>query len=211
MPLLMIGEAQGKPRGTSTVDVEPGIASAISVGVGQLLVVESVDPGQVAALFAFTDADTGEFLSPHHTRVFGGSFILRMGTRMVTNRRRPMFVVGRDSLREHDLLLPASDQSRLTAVAAATEASLRIAKLPDPVNLFANVRLSGDGRLTVGPGRARAGERITFRVLIDATIVVASVVLTQPEASGAPMGRVRVTTHDDVRDLPVDLPLRDPA
>ena len=49
---------------------------------------------EAAALFGITRADPRELLSPHHTRVFGNSFLLRLGMRLVTNRRRPILVLG---------------------------------------------------------------------------------------------------------------------
>ena len=99
-----------------------------------------------------------------------------MGTRLVTNRRRPIFVVGRDSLRRHDLLLPASADA-VAAVDAAHRARLECAfrEFADPVNLFMDTRLTEDGAIEVRPCPARAGERITMRVLIDSYVAVAAV------------------------------------
>src|SRR5690348_14743772 len=102
MPLLMIDPSSGPLPPEADEVVPAGAATLLPVRTGQLLAIEAVEGGQVAPLFAWTMADTGEWLSPHHTRVFGGTFVLRMGTRLVTNRRRPIFVVGRDSLRQHD-------------------------------------------------------------------------------------------------------------
>ncbi|MEA2607964.1 MAG: uncharacterized protein QOJ75_207, partial [Chloroflexota bacterium] len=106
MPLLMVDPVPGPLPTEADVAVPAGEAATVAVRQGQLLSVVAPAGGQAAALFAWTEADPGEWLSPHHTRVFGGTFELRMGTRLVTNRRRPIFVVGRDSLRCHDLLLP---------------------------------------------------------------------------------------------------------
>src|SRR5258706_12891340 len=142
MPLLMIAPSLDGWPPTRSVEVGPGEAACIPFDVGQLLTIEAVDPGQIAALYAFSDADRTEHLSPHHTRVFGGSFVLRMGTRMVTNRRRPMFVVGRDRLRVHDLLLPASDATAAAVAPALGAAMDEGPRLADPVHLFADGRLS---------------------------------------------------------------------
>src|SRR5205085_2247078 len=99
MPLLLIDPPPGPLPETLDVVVPAGEAVVVPVVSGQLLSIETPTGGQVAGLFAWTDASPDEWFSPHHTRVFGGTFHLRMGTRLVTNRRRPMFVVGRDSLR----------------------------------------------------------------------------------------------------------------
>ena len=80
MPLLMIDPGRGALPPEADVLIPGGEAAVIEVAQGQLLSVETPDGGQVAALFAWTAADPGEWLSPHHTRVFGGTFELRMGT-----------------------------------------------------------------------------------------------------------------------------------
>jgi uncharacterized protein YcgI (DUF1989 family) len=211
MPLLMIQPSLDAWPPTRSVEIGPGDAACISFDVGQLLTIEAVDPGQVAALYAFSDADRTEHLSPHHTRVFGGSFVLRMGTRMVTNRRRPMFVVGRDSLRVHDLLLPASEATGAAAERAFAATMGSVPHLPDPINLFADVRLSTDGRLDPHPAPGRAGDRVTFRALMKGVAAVASARMTMPELHATPPGRLRVATFSDVLDLPDDLPPRSPG
>lgn len=210
MPLLMIApNLEGSPA-TVSVEIGPGDAACVAFEVGQLLTIELLDPGQIAALYAFSDADRNEHLSPHHTRVFGGSFVLRMGTRMVTNRRRPMFVVGRDSLRVHDLLLPASDATGAAVQRALAATVGEVPHLPDPVNLFADVRLSHDGRLDPHPAPGRAGDRVTLRAVMKGVAAVAAARMTIPELHGILPGRLRVATFNEVADLPEDLPLRSP-
>ena len=151
----------------------------------------------MSALFAWTAADPGEWLSPHHTRVFGGTFELRMGTRLVTNRRRPIFVVGRDSLRCHDLLLPASDAAVEAIRGAIARAQFVVPRIPDPVNLFAWARLDHEGRIDVRPSPARPGERWTARVLIDARVAIAAAPMGISAVSADPSGSLRVTVRQD--------------
>ena len=209
MPLLMIEPADGPLPPTADVEVPAGGAAIVDVVRGQLLAIESPSVGQVAALFAWTTSDPSEWLSPHHTRVFGGSFVLRMGSRLVTNRRRPMFVVGRDSLRRHDLLLPASEGAVNAVTAALREAAITVPRIPDPVNLFLDARLAPDGRLDVHPSPARPGERWTVRVLIDARVAVAATPAGIRGASADPPEGLRVLVRNDVRELPQDLPTAD--
>ncbi len=187
-------------------DVPAGGAVVVPLRRGQLLAIEAPDGGQVAALFGWCDADPAEWLSPHHTRVFGGTFRLRMGTRLVTNRRRPIFVVGRDSLRSHDLLLPASAEGVAAVEAALATAGLGVPRIPDPVNLFLDSRLGDDGSIDVRACPARPGERWTVRVLIDCHVVVAAARTGVPEASADPPRRLRVLVRNEVAALPADLP-----
>ena len=207
MPLLLVDPDPGPLPPEADLDVPGGVAVTLVVRRGQMLAIGAPDGGQVASLFAWTTADPAEWLSPHHTRVFGGTFLLRMGTRLVTNRRRPIFVVGRDSLRRHDLLLPASDETVGAVHASVSSAGLTVPKIPDPVNLFMDGRLGEDGRIDVRPSPARPGERWTVRVLIDAHIAVAATRTGIAEASADPPRRLRLIVRNEVADLPPDLPL----
>jgi uncharacterized protein YcgI (DUF1989 family) len=211
MPLLMIDPEAGPLPDEMDVDVAPDDAAVLTVRRGQLLSIEAPEGGQVAGLYGWTAADPGEWLSPHHTRVFGGSFVLRMGTRMVTNRRRPMFVVGRDSLRRHDLLLPASADAAELVARRLAEAGVQVPRIPDPVNVFLDARLGEDGSIDVRPCPARPGERWTVRVLIDGVVAVAAARTGIPEASAQPARSLRVMTRNEVAALPRDLPLWQPV
>jgi len=205
MPLLMVDPARDPLPPEADVPVPRGGAVTVEVRQGQLLSIETVVPGQVAELFAWTIADAGEWLSPHHTRVFGGTFELRMGTRLVTNRRRPILVVGRDSLRHHDLLLPASEASVAAVAAAVAQAGFVVPRIPDPINLFLETQLHPDGRIEVRPSPARAGDRWTTRVLLDAVVAVAA---PSPSlANDADHSVVTVRVRNEVTALPVDLPV----
>lgn len=207
MPLLMVDPAPGPLPAEFDLPVQGGDAVTVEVRQGQLLSIEAVVGGQVAALFAWTALDAGEWLSPHHTRVFGGTFELRMGTRLVTNRRRPIFVVGRDSLRRHDLLLPASEAAEEAVRDALGRSGFLVPRVPDPVNIFAWARLDQDGRIEVRPSAARPGERWTARVLIDSRVVVTASRLGLPGGSVDPPRALHVAVRNDARDLPTDLPV----
>jgi uncharacterized protein len=207
MPLLLVEPDQGPLPPEVDLEVTGGTAVTLVVRRGQMLAIEAPDGSQVASLFAWTTADPAEWLSPHHTRVFGGTFLLRMGTRLVTNRRRPIFVVGRDSLRRHDLLLPASDETVGAVQTVVTAAGLAVPRIPDPVNLFMDARLGENGQIDVRSSPARPGERWTVRALIDAHIAVSATRTGIAAASADPPRRLRVIVRNEVADLPPDLPL----
>ena len=187
MPLLMKEPGAGPLPAETGIVVGADRAEAVVARRGQLLTVTDIEGRQPAALFAITLADPREFLSPHHTRVFSNSFMLRLGMRLVTNRRRPILVLGKDTVDSNDLLFPAVDRDYLArhgqsgragaaenALQALADAGVQPPKLPDPINLFLNVGLTTDGALVPGPLRSRAGDHVTFRVVIDAIFVVAT-------------------------------------
>ena len=113
MPLLMKEPEQGPLPDEAEIEIGADLAGAVVARRGQLLTITDVEGRQPAALFGVTLANPREFLSPHHTRVFSNSFMLRLGMRLVTNRRRPILVLGRDTVDSNDLLFPAVDSDYL--------------------------------------------------------------------------------------------------
>ena len=209
MPLLMKEPVAGPLPAETEIVVGADRAGAVVARRGQLLTVTDVEGRQPAALFAITLADPREFLSPHHTRVFSNSFMLRLGMRLVTNRRRPILVLGKDTVDSNDLLFPAVDSDYLArhghreragaaenAVRAFVDAGVEPTKLPDPVNLFLNVGLEADGSLVPGPLRSLAGDHVTFRVVIDATFVVATTARDAGHWSEGPSMPLGVRVHN---------------
>jgi uncharacterized protein YcgI (DUF1989 family) len=178
--------ADRAPLPTRRIQVAAGSAGSIAVKRGQLLRIQALENGAVASLFGFSDADPMIHLSVHHTRVFSNSYLLGSGMRLVNNRRRPVMVLGKDSIGKHDLLLPASTTAYLRdkgyegiGCVEALQAELdrlgrKQPKLPDPVNLFMHVSLGRDGSLHPQPNTVRAGDAITCRVVQDMLFVVST-------------------------------------
>src|SRR5882757_7733837 len=166
--------------------IETGAIMAFPVRQGQLLTIVDERGGQPAALFGVDAADSRHFVSPHHTRVFSNSFILRLGMRIVTNRRRPAMVLGRDTVGAHDLLMPISEAGSGSAYLGATDlfrdkvraafAKCRVdlTRVPDPINLFLDVAVAADGRLIPKGVASVAGSLVTFRVVVDLIVVIAA-------------------------------------
>jgi uncharacterized protein YcgI (DUF1989 family) len=185
MPLLMIEPSNAPLPSVAEIVVPPGCVRALSVAAGQLLAVTDLDGGQPAGLFAVAAEDMEHILSPHHTRVFTNSFVLRLGMRLVSNRRRPMMVLGRDPVGAHDLLMPitngtdneeaaASPPFRQAVFAAFAAVGVQPRKIADPVNLFLDVRVEANGSLTPRGAPAVAGDTVIFRVLMPLIVAVAA-------------------------------------
>ncbi|MDT8850647.1 urea carboxylase-associated family protein [Pantoea dispersa] len=168
------------------VPVAPGSIGSIRVLRGQLLRITAQGDGAVASLFGFSVADPAVWLSVHHTRVFSNSYLLGSGMRLVNNRRRPMMVLGKDSVKRHDLLLPASTTAFLKERGYPGEGCLDalrgelarlgmvVPKLPDPINLFMHVRLTREGEILPETNLTKAGDSITCRVVMDTQFIVSA-------------------------------------
>ncbi|MBD9643382.1 urea carboxylase-associated family protein [Pantoea sp. PNT02] len=168
------------------VQVAAGSIGSISVLRGQLLRITAQGDGAVASLFGFSLADPAVWLSVHHTRVFSNSYLLGSGMRLVNNRRRPMMVLGKDSVKRHDLLLPASTTAFLAERGYPGEGCLDalrgelarlgmvVPKLPDPINLFMHVKLTREGEILPETNLTQAGDSITCRVVMDMQFIVSA-------------------------------------
>ncbi|WP_437610676.1 urea carboxylase-associated family protein [Erwinia sp. V71] len=169
-----------------TVDVAAGSVGAIRVLRGQLLRITALGDGAVASLFGFSLQDPEVWLSVHHTRVFSNSYLLGSGMRLVNNRRRPMMVLGKDSVKRHDLLLPGSTRAFLAergyhgegCVEAVSgelaRLGMTVPKLPDPINLFMHVQLTRAGEILPESNLTKAGDSITCRVVMDTQFIVSA-------------------------------------
>ncbi|WP_055135012.1 urea carboxylase-associated family protein [Pseudomonas corrugata] len=202
------------PLPMQTVTVDAASAGSILVKRGQLLRITALEDGAVASLFGFSETEPNVHLSVHHTRVFSNSYVLGAGMRMVNNRRRPVMVLGKDSVGQHDLLLPASTSAFLAAngyagqigCVEALQAELQRLgrqqpKLPDPINLFMNVQLDQRGTLTPLPTTVKAGDSVTCRVVLDTVFVVATCCTGIP-GNDTP-GAVRLSVAEDLSDFAV--------
>jgi uncharacterized protein YcgI (DUF1989 family) len=202
------------PLPMQTVTVDAASAGSILVKRGQLLRITALADGAVASLFGFSETEPNVHLSVHHTRVFSNSYVLGAGMRMVNNRRRPVMVLGKDSVGQHDLLLPASTSAFLAAngyagqigCVEALQAELQRLgrqqpKLPDPINLFMNVQLDQRGTLKPLPTTVKAGDSVTCRVVLD-TVFVVSTCCTGIPGNDTP-GPVRLSVAEDLSDFPV--------
>lgn len=185
MPLLMIEPSSAPLPAETELVVSGGEVGCVRVAAGQLLAVSDIEGSQPAGLFALATHDPSHFLSPHHTRVFSNSFILRLGMRLVTNRRRPAMVLSRDRVGRHDLLMPITEASahgttggadRLRAKVAAAFGMTGIAplKIPDPISLFLDVAVEANGSLVPRGVASKPGDTVVFRVVMDLMIAVAA-------------------------------------
>jgi uncharacterized protein len=172
-----------------TLRVPGGEGRAALLAEGQYFRVVDVAGGQVGDLFAFTAADPGEFASASHTRVAIGKLFPRPGDPVLTNRRRPILSVLEDtSPGRHDMLYAACDPARYASLGAAAShrscagnlaealagRGVSITTVPQPLNVFMDVRAEPGGRLVSAPASSRPGDHIAFRAAQDCLVVLSS-------------------------------------
>ncbi|MGW4130543.1 DUF1989 domain-containing protein [Amycolatopsis japonica] len=176
----------------SRTEVPPGTGRAVRVAAGDLIRVIDVDGGQVGDVFAFRDGGGAELAEHHsaaHTRAGVDRLFPAVGETFRTDLRRPILTLVEDaSPGEHDMLIPACDPARYTALgvpdhrscavnlreALAAEGLSFTGPTPQPINVFMRVPVGEDGRLNWLTATSRPGDAVTLRAEMDCVVVVSA-------------------------------------
>jgi uncharacterized protein len=174
---------------TESVRVPPGEGRAVEIREGQYVRVVDVEGGQVGDLFAFVSGDPGEYASAGHTRVAIRKLFPGPGDQVLTNRRRPILSVVVDtSPGRHDMLYAACDPARYALLGAVPshpscadnlrralrEHGYTLPVVPQPLNVFMDVRVAEDGTLTSYPASSKPGDHIAFQAVMNCLVVLSS-------------------------------------
>lgn len=169
--------------------VPAGEGRGLRMAAGTTFSVVDVDGGQVGDLFAFMADDPREYASAEHTRPSIGRLFPRAGQTVLTNLRRPVLELVEDnSPGHHDTLYAACDPARYRLLGVDGEhrscaQNLRESMdalgvsdvvIPQPLNVFMDVRVDSDGEMTMRPASSRPGDHLVFRALLDCHVVLSS-------------------------------------
>jgi uncharacterized protein YcgI (DUF1989 family) len=165
--------------------IAPRSAVAIELGRGQRLTVIDPEGCQVADLLAYSRADVREVLSNGRTLDYEETIRLTTGHRLWSNRSRVMLTIQADTVRCHDFLLtPCSIDTFLhfypdkpvhrgcfgNLAEALAPWGVTEDAIPVAFNIFMNVPVAPDGRITVEPPLSKAGDSLTLRAEMDLVI-----------------------------------------
>ena len=158
--------------------IQPRTGAAVELSVGDLLTVIDPEGSQVSDLVAVSRQDPREILSNGRTFDYEETIRLTTGARLWSNRSNPMLSIVEDTVGLHDFLLTPCSQATFEHfypdepvhrgcfgnLAAALEPyGVEPDGIPTAFNVFMNVPLAKDGRLTVEPPKSTAGDFIRFR------------------------------------------------
>jgi uncharacterized protein YcgI (DUF1989 family) len=166
---------------------------------GDHIRVIDVEGGQVGDVFAFAAAGPAEHLSASHTRTSTSRLFPLIGEQFVTTGRRPILTLVADtSPGVHDMLIAACDPARYRTLGVDRHAScadnlqsalahigLAVDVVPQPVNLFMNIPVRGDGELGWLSAVSRPGDAVTFEAAMDCVVVVSACPMDLNAINGA--------------------------
>ena len=179
----------GRPEAGITYRVPPRCGVAVRVLAGRSIRVINTHGTQVCDFWALCDGAPHEFLSMAHCHTETGGIMPAVGDVMVSNRRRPMLTItSDDSPGVHDTVIASCDWPRYQvlgcseyhdncadnfrmALMAIGEAAVHV---PDPINLWMNIPVSPQGRISWEAPVSSAGHSMVMRAETDIIAVISA-------------------------------------
>jgi uncharacterized protein len=162
---------------------------ALSVDRGASVKVINIHGCQVVDTWAFTLTEPRQYSSMDHTRSVNSNIFANRGTMIVSDRREPMLLISEDSSpgRHDTLLCPCngpvyrelgcSEYHRSCSDnlhEALSEFGIALSFTPASLNLFMNVPVADDGRVTREPPSARPGDHVVLTAQCDLLLVLSA-------------------------------------
>ena len=162
--------------------LKPQTGTAFKIQRGQALKVVDLEGEQVADLVAFNAVDVEEWLSSGRSIDYANSIYLTTGNILYSNRSRPMLTIVADDVGRHDFLLTPCSPETFQIIYRNKEShpscfqnladnlaafGIRPDLIPTTFNIFMNVEIGGDGKLSILPPRSRAGDGVVLRAEMD--------------------------------------------
>jgi uncharacterized protein YcgI (DUF1989 family) len=165
-----------------THKIEPQAGIAFELKEGETLRVIDLEGEQVADFIAFARDDKSEWLSSGRSIDYANSIYLTTGNILYSNRSRPMLAIVADDVGRHDFLLTPCSPETFEIIyhekkyhpSCFENLSKHLARfgiapdsIPTTFNIFMNVEIQADGKMSILPPRSKAGDAITLRAEMD--------------------------------------------
>ena len=149
---------------------------------GQRLTVKDPNGQQVSDLFCFSADDPGEWFSAGRSIDYNETIYLTEGHTLYSNRSTPMLQWVKDTCGTHDALMTPCSLKMFQIVAGndayhpscdenLAQNFARFDLSPDRIattlNIFMNVKVSPEGKVSIHPPRSQAGDSVVFEALMD--------------------------------------------
>ncbi|WP_034945489.1 DUF1989 domain-containing protein [Erwinia oleae] len=181
--------ADGTPIPGERYTIPARCGRAVRLRQGQVIRIINTPGSQVCDTWLFNSADLSEFSSMEHTRAYIDKIIPQEGDALVTNQRRPIGTLLKDtSPGVHDTLIAACDLFRYTNLGvegyhdscadnmrlALNAIGLRAREVPQPLNLWMNIPVRADNSIAWLPTVSKAGDYVEIRAELDCIVVMSA-------------------------------------
>jgi len=165
--------------------IAPRSAAGFELRAGQLLTVIDPDGIQVADLLAYSLADPREVISNGRTFDYEETIRLTTGHRLWSNRSNVLLTIEADTVGCHDFLLTPCSEATFrhfypdkpvhrgcfgNLAEALAPWGIEPDAIPCAFNVFMNVPVDADGKVSVLPPVSGAGDSISLRAETDLII-----------------------------------------
>jgi uncharacterized protein YcgI (DUF1989 family) len=179
----------GRPEIGKRYTVPAREGRAVRLWPGQTISVINTHGTQVCDLWAFNAGNLSEYLSWEHTRGGINRIMPQVGDALLTNRRRPILTLSRDtSPGVHDTLIAACDLFRYVCLGvrvyhdncsdnlrmALSAIGEHTAEVPQPFNVWMNIPVRPDGSIDWLPTVSKPGDRVELRAEMDCIVVMSA-------------------------------------
>lgn len=165
--------------------IAPRSGAAFRAGKGQVLTVRDVEGSQVSDLLAYNADDIREVISNGRTFDYAETIQLTTGHILYSNRSNAMLTIVEDTVGRHDFLLTPCSEATFrhfypehpvhrgcfgNLSEALAPYGVEPELIPCAFNIFMNVPVAADGRVSVEPPLSKAGDYIRLRAEMDLVI-----------------------------------------
>ena len=169
--------------------IPAGNGRSVRVAAGEVLQIVDVRGQQVIDVMAWRLADPTEYMSPGHTISCLTHLVPREGEEIFSNHRRPLFRIRRDTVGNHDLIVPCCDPERYERDYGLTDHRSCLGNIREGLelageswqpraelawNVFMNNVLQPDGSILTSEPPHAAGSFIELEALDDLGVVASS-------------------------------------
>lgn len=188
------------------IEIPPRTGAGFKLRKGQSLKITDPEGLQVADFFCFAAGDPWEALSASRSIDYNDTLRLTSGHSLYSNRSAVMAVIGEDTCGRHDLLMPPCSLRMFQFVAGdeayrpschenLTKAFAPFGLGPDRIsttfNVFMNVDLKPDGKLSILPPRSKAGDFLVLEARMD--LIVGLTACSHEESNAGAFKPIRYT------------------
>jgi uncharacterized protein len=152
---------------------------AVRPAKGQAIQIINTHGQQVVDTWCFNADDLSEFMSMEHLHATLQGIFPAKGDGLTTNRRRPILIMEEDTSpgRHRYASLGCTEYHHNCADnlhAALGQLHLRTADCPAPLNLWMNIPVGPDGKISWGEPLSKPGDHVVLRAVIDCIVVMST-------------------------------------
>ena len=177
------------PQPAKQLHIPAQTGTAFTIKQGQTARIIDVSGDQVADLFCTAVQSPDEVLSSGHTLDYNGKIFFSEGDVLYSNKINPMLTITADQVGKHIMLYAPCSQEMFAKSYGAKEAhancfenlsssltkfGVQLPPLAVPLNLFMNIEISQQGKISIQPPRSKAGDSIDLSAEMDLVVGVSA-------------------------------------